>query len=166
MHRAEWELLRVTVWIAFMAVAAMFCLVALDSCHARAECGRSCRVEADPVSNAVQYRVCVVREWNDGDPVIEYPNGIDCALTDEPALNIPGTPLDRAGAYAVAWKAQDSQGRESAGWSNIVWFNLFCARHTGEIVDHGAWQERLACESICEPGGVRELPERYPECAK
>jgi hypothetical protein len=115
-------------------------------------CEHDCVLKADPVPEAISYRVCVVQEWNDANPIIHYPDGIDCVLTDEPTLDIRNTPLDRDDAVALAWKAQDSQGRESLNWSNIVWFNLACLRANPD------------CEYICEAGGVHELSERYERC--
>ena len=118
---------------------------------ALAECERNCVAKADPVPNASGYDLLVNGEVmaNFFAPVVDFREHPDL-WSEEP--------------FVASWVAVNSAGR-SANPSNEVWFNRSCVEHTGEIIDHGEWQEVVGCERECCAGCLRELPQRYAECA-
>ena len=114
-------------------------------------CEHDCVLKADPVPGAVEYELHI-----DGQiaayfaqPVVDF--------TEHPDLWVDGE-------FQATWYAVGEDGQRSVNPSNAVWFNRACLEHTGEIIDHGLWIERVGCERVCCAGCVRELLERYEEC--
>ena len=114
-------------------------------------CAAFCILQADPALGAVEYELHI--------------DGQIAAYFAKPVVDFREHPdLWREHEFQTVWYAVGEDGQRSERPSNAVWFNRACLEHTGEIIDHGEWIERVGCERPCCEGCVCELPERYEEC--
>jgi len=105
-------------------------------------CEHDCVLKADPVPEATGYDLLLDGEVaaNFLQPVVDFQEHPDL-WSDEP--------------FTASWLAVGEDGQRSENPSNAVWFNRSCLEHTGEIIDHGAWIERVGCERQCRAWNIQ-----------